>query len=83
MGEGELFARFEEACEKVEAELRSSHSTYVKRHLHPVVLCARCHTANSAGGRLTAAMTKKITGLAPEAQRAAAKQAAHALKLTP
>lgn len=46
-------------------------------------VCARCHTANSAGGRLTAAMTKKINGLAPEAQRAAARQAAHALKLTP
>jgi hypothetical protein len=30
---------------------------------------------------LTAAMVKKINGLAPEAQRAAGRQAAHAQKL--
>jgi predicted CXXCH cytochrome family protein len=46
-------------------------------------VCARCHSADSAGGRLAASMAKRISGLVPDAQRAGARQAAHALKLTP
>jgi predicted CXXCH cytochrome family protein len=46
-------------------------------------VCARCHSASSAGGKAAAIMTKKIAGLAPAAQRASARQAAHALKMTP
>jgi hypothetical protein len=46
-------------------------------------VCARCHSANSAGGKVVAAMNKRVTGLAPEAQRASARKAAHALKLAP
>ena len=46
-------------------------------------VCARCHSANSAGGRVAAAMAKSINGLAPEARRASSREAAHALKLTP
>lgn len=46
-------------------------------------VCARCHSAGSAGGKALAAMAKKIAGLAPAAQRASAREAAHALKLAP
>ena len=46
-------------------------------------VCARCHAASSAGGKAVASMAKKITGLAPAAQRASAREAAHALKLAP
>jgi predicted CXXCH cytochrome family protein len=46
-------------------------------------VCARCHAANSAGGKAVAMMKKKIGGLAPAAQRASAREAAHALKLAP
>ena len=35
-----LFERFEETCGKIEDELRPAHGTYVKRQIHPVVLCA-------------------------------------------
>lgn len=35
-----LFERFEETCGKIDDELRPAHGTYVKRQLHPVVLCA-------------------------------------------
>jgi extracellular factor (EF) 3-hydroxypalmitic acid methyl ester biosynthesis protein len=35
-----LFERFEETCASIEDELRPAHGTYVKRQLHPVVLCA-------------------------------------------
>jgi extracellular factor (EF) 3-hydroxypalmitic acid methyl ester biosynthesis protein len=35
-----LFERFEETCSKIEDELRPAHGTYVKRQIHPVVLCA-------------------------------------------
>ena len=44
-------------------------------------VCAQCHAASSAGGKVAAAMAKSINGLAPEAQRASARRAAHALKL--
>ncbi len=37
---GGLFGRFEEACRGIEPELRPAHRTYVKRQLHPLVLCA-------------------------------------------
>jgi predicted CXXCH cytochrome family protein len=46
-------------------------------------ICARCHSARSAGGKAVASMAKKIAGLAPAAQRASARQAAHALTLAP
>jgi predicted CXXCH cytochrome family protein len=46
-------------------------------------VCAGCHTADSAGGQAAAAMAKKIAALAPAAQRAGARTAAHVLKLTP
>jgi predicted CXXCH cytochrome family protein len=46
-------------------------------------VCARCHSARSAGGKAAASMAKKIAGLAPAAQRASARQAAHALTLAP
>ena len=46
-------------------------------------VCAQCHAADSAGGRAATAMAKSIAGLAPEAQRTSAMQAAHALKLAP
>jgi predicted CXXCH cytochrome family protein len=46
-------------------------------------VCANCHAAGSAGGKAAASMAKKIAGLAPAAQQAAARQAAHALKLAP
>jgi len=45
-------------------------------------VCARCHPADSAGGKVAAAMAKSINSLAPEAQRKSAREAAHALKLT-
>lgn len=35
-----LFERFEETCGAVPEDLRPAHGTYVKRQLHPVVLCA-------------------------------------------
>ncbi|MCL5099382.1 MAG: class I SAM-dependent methyltransferase [Candidatus Omnitrophica bacterium] len=35
-----VFGRFEEICETIVEELRPAHRTYVKRQLHPVVLCA-------------------------------------------
>jgi len=35
-----LFERFEETCGTIEEDLRPAHGTYVKRQLHPVVLCA-------------------------------------------
>jgi extracellular factor (EF) 3-hydroxypalmitic acid methyl ester biosynthesis protein len=35
-----LFERFEETCSAIEDDLRPAHGTYVKRQLHPVVLCA-------------------------------------------
>ncbi len=44
-------------------------------------VCARCHAADSAGGRLAAAMAKRVNDMAAEAQRAGARRAAHALKL--
>jgi predicted CXXCH cytochrome family protein len=46
-------------------------------------VCANCHAAGSAGGQAAASMTKKIAGLAPAARQAGAREAAHALKLTP
>jgi predicted CXXCH cytochrome family protein len=46
-------------------------------------VCAGCHAANSAGGKIAASMAKRIAALAPAAQRASARQAAHALKMTP
>jgi len=46
-------------------------------------VCGRCHEANSAGGEAAASMAKKIGGLAPAAQPAGAREAAHALKLAP
>jgi predicted CXXCH cytochrome family protein len=46
-------------------------------------VCAKCHAAGSAGGKAAASMAKKIAGLAPAARQAAARQAAHALKLAP
>jgi len=46
-------------------------------------VCARCHGPNSAAGKSVAAMAKKITDLAPEAQRTSAMQAVHGLKLAP
>ena len=35
-----LFERFEEACKSIEPDLRPAHRYYVKRQLHPLVLCA-------------------------------------------
>lgn len=35
-----LFEKFEETCLKIPPELRPAHRTYVKRQLHPIVLCA-------------------------------------------
>ncbi len=35
-----LFDRFEETCSSIDADLRPAHGTYVKRQIHPVVLCA-------------------------------------------
>ncbi|MDX1951529.1 MAG: class I SAM-dependent methyltransferase [Verrucomicrobiota bacterium] len=35
-----LFERFEETCRSIEEDLRPAHGSYVKRQLHPVVLCA-------------------------------------------
>jgi predicted CXXCH cytochrome family protein len=46
-------------------------------------VCARCHSAGSPRGQAVAAMAKKIDGLAPEDRPAAARQAAHALRLSP
>jgi len=46
-------------------------------------VCGQCHEAGSAGGKAAASMAKKIGGLAPAAQPAGARQAAHALKLAP
>jgi predicted CXXCH cytochrome family protein len=46
-------------------------------------VCAGCHASTSAAGKIAASMAKRITGLAPAAQRIAARQAAHALKTTP
>src|SRR5207249_3357503 len=37
---GVLFERFEESCGRIEPELRPAHRSYVKRQLHPLVLCA-------------------------------------------
>jgi hypothetical protein len=46
-------------------------------------VCAKCHAAGSAGGKVAASMAKKIAGLPPAARQAAARQAAHALTLAP
>jgi predicted CXXCH cytochrome family protein len=46
-------------------------------------VCARCHSPSSAAGKAAAVMTKQIAGLAPAAQRASAREAAHALRLAP
>ena len=46
-------------------------------------VCGRCHEPDSAAGKSAAAMAKKISGLAPEAQRQVAVRAAHGLKLAP
>ena len=35
-----LFARFEEAADAVDEELRPFHRTYAKRQLHPHLLCS-------------------------------------------
>jgi len=35
-----LFERFEEACGGIDPELRPAHAHYVKRLLHPMVLCS-------------------------------------------
>jgi extracellular factor (EF) 3-hydroxypalmitic acid methyl ester biosynthesis protein len=35
-----LFERFEESCEHIDSESRPAHAHYVKRQLHPIVLCA-------------------------------------------
>jgi len=35
-----LFERFEESCTRIDSDLRPAHAHYVKRLLHPVVLCA-------------------------------------------
>lgn len=37
---GRMFERFEEACGRIERDLRPAHQSYVKRQLHPLVLCA-------------------------------------------
>ncbi len=37
---GRMFERFEEACGRVAPDLRPAHQAYVKRQLHPLVLCA-------------------------------------------
>jgi extracellular factor (EF) 3-hydroxypalmitic acid methyl ester biosynthesis protein len=37
---GLLFEKFEEVCRRIPPELRPAHRTYVKRQLHPIVLCA-------------------------------------------
>jgi len=44
-------------------------------------VCFRCHQPDSATGRSVAAMAKTIAGLTGEKQRAAAREAAHGLKL--
>jgi extracellular factor (EF) 3-hydroxypalmitic acid methyl ester biosynthesis protein len=36
----ETFERFEDVCSRVEPGARPAHSSYVKRQLHPLVLCA-------------------------------------------
>ena len=46
-------------------------------------VCAGGHTASSAGGQAAASMAKRIAALAPAAQRAGARSAAHALRLAP
>lgn|GEM_PF-2275511 len=46
-------------------------------------VCLRCHEPDSAAGRSVAAMAKTIAGLTGEKQRAAARKAAHSLKLAP
>jgi extracellular factor (EF) 3-hydroxypalmitic acid methyl ester biosynthesis protein len=35
-----LFERFEAACARIDPDLRAAHAHYVKRQLHPLVLCA-------------------------------------------
>src|SRR5207249_2678225 len=37
---GMAFERFEERCRNIEPDLQPAHRTYVKRQLHPIVLCA-------------------------------------------
>ena len=65
------------------------HSSHATEHAGVAMLtgakpvCAGCHAANSAGGKVAASMAKRIAGLAPAAQRAGARQAAHALSVTP
>jgi predicted CXXCH cytochrome family protein len=49
----------------------------------PKPVCAQCHSADSAGGKAAAVMVGKIAALPPAERRAAARQAAHALKLAP
>jgi predicted CXXCH cytochrome family protein len=49
----------------------------------PKPVCSRCHPAGSVRGKTISAMGKQIAGLAPDAQRKAARQFAHALKLAP
>jgi hypothetical protein len=46
-------------------------------------VCARCHAASSAGGQAAASMAATIAGLAPADRGAAAREAAHALRLAP
>jgi hypothetical protein len=64
----------------------SSHATErasVSMLTGPRPVCARCHPANSAGGKAVASMAKQIAGLASADRRAGARQAAHSLKLAP
>jgi extracellular factor (EF) 3-hydroxypalmitic acid methyl ester biosynthesis protein len=35
-----MFEKFEDACQKIEPEHQPAHRAYVKRQLHPIVLCA-------------------------------------------
>jgi predicted CXXCH cytochrome family protein len=65
------------------------HSSHATEHAGVAMLtgakpvCAGCHAANSAGGKVAASMAKRIAGLPPAAQRAGARQAAHALSVAP
>ena len=37
---GSVFEKFEDACQSVPPELKPAHCAYVKRQLHPLVLCS-------------------------------------------
>ncbi len=37
---GPLLERFEETARKIDAELQPVHRTYIKRQIHPLILCA-------------------------------------------